>query len=267
MSKVLAFANQKGGVGKTTISVHVAMAIAETGKNVLFIDLDPQGNATRFLTSQELTENPENGDGYTRSLDLFRSEGFVFAPYKARSRVDLLWAKKNDRELNDMGEVELEHCLIPANNIRLVAPLYDWVIIDTPPTLNKLQLSALIASTHVVCPVKLSGFGLDGMEGLIGSIRDVQENVNPGLHLTGVILNQAASRSNNYANDVLLLKEMLGDLVFDNSIVARRPIDDACSLSKPVWKIYTGAARPAGKEVIEVVKELIRRVNSTGVSA
>lgn len=264
MSKILALANQKGGVGKTTLSVHFAMALAETGKKVLFVDLDPQGNGTRFLTSQELTEEPEKGEGFTRSLDLFRSEGFVFSPYKARPNIDLLWAKKNDRELNDMGEVELEHCLVPANNIRRIAPRYDWVIIDTPPTLNKLQLSALIASTHVVCPVKLSGFGLDGMEGLIGSIRDVQENVNPDLKLVGVILNQAASRSKNYADDVDQLKNMLGDLIFENSIVSRRPIDDACSMSKPVWKMYTGAARPAGKEIIAVVKELVKRVNATG---
>ena len=264
MTRILSYANQKGGVGKTSISVHHALALAEVGDSVLYVDLDPQGNGTRYLSSRALSDSPENGEGYTRSVSLFKESGMVFAPYPARENIDLIWTRKNDRELNDMGEVPTESCIHPSNNLHEIAGRYDWVLIDTPPTLNKLQLSALIASTHVVCPVKLSGFGLDGIEGLIETIRDVQEHINHELEFIGIILNQAATRSTNYRKDVEELKGKVGDLVFHNSISMRRPIDEACSISKPVWKIYTGAARPAAKEMISVFKEINERIENSG---
>lgn len=255
----LAFANQKGGVGKTTLAVHTALALAQRGEKVLFVDLDPQGNGTRFLSNRTLTENPAEGEGYTRSVELFGPLDTV-TPYVGVDGVSLIWAGRNDRALNDKGEVPLAECAHPAMNLAKAGERYDWVLIDTPPTLNKLQLSALLASTHVVCPVKLSGFGLDGVQGLIESIQDVKKVGNAGLEFVGVILNQEATRSRNYSKDVDELKSQIGELVFTQGLGQRRPIDEACSMSKPIWRIYTGAARPAAKEMLGVIDELIGRI-------
>lgn len=255
----LAFANQKGGVGKTTLAVHTALALAQKGDRVLFVDLDPQGNGTRFLSKRVLTESPADGAGFTRAVELFAPLDTI-TPWPGVDGVALIWAGRNDRALNDKGEVPLAECAHPAANLAAVSDDYDWILIDTPPTLNKLQLSALLASTHVVCPVKLSGFGLDGVQGLIETIQDVKKVGNSGLTFVGVILNQEATRSRNYARDVDELKGQIGDLVFSQGLAQRRPIDEACSLSKPIWRIYTGAARPAAKEMMGVIEELIGRI-------
>lgn len=196
MGRVIAVANQKGGVGKTTTSVNLAAALARLGKKVLLIDLDPQGNTTVAI-----------------GVDKDELESSVFevlvGETKAKSAIthveaaglDLLPANSD----LTAAEVELlEEGMGPKRlrkALKKVRTQYDAVLIDCPPTLNMLTLNALSAADGIVVPVQCEYFALEGLSALMDTIETIQNQLNPGLHIDG-LLRTMHDRRNNLANDV-----------------------------------------------------------------
>lgn len=196
MGRVIALANQKGGVGKTTTSVNLAAALARLGKQVLLIDLDPQGNSTVAIGVDK--DNLENsifevlvGESKPRAaivhveqanLDLMPANGDLTA-----AEVALLE--------EDMGPKRLRKAL------KKVRSEYDAVLIDCPPTLNMLTLNALTAADGIVVPVQCEYFALEGLSALMDTIETVKSELNPALHIDG-LLRTMHDRRNNLANDV-----------------------------------------------------------------
>ena len=196
MGRVIALANQKGGVGKTTSSVNLAAALARLGKKVLLIDLDPQGNATVAIgVDKDALDNSVFevlvGDCKAKQaivsveqagLDLLPANGDLTA-----AEVALLE--------EDMGPKRLRKTL------KKVRDNYDVVLIDCPPTLNMLTINALTAADGIVVPVQCEFFALEGLSALMDTIETVQEQLNDKLYIDG-LLRTMHDRRNNLANDV-----------------------------------------------------------------
>lgn len=196
MARVMAVANQKGGVGKTTTSVNLAASLARLNKKILLIDLDPQGNTTvalgvdkdqlAFSAYDLLMNAAQPQDVIIRAeqagLDLIGANGDLTA-----AEVQLLD--------EDKGPTRLRQAL------ENLANEYDLVLIDCPPTLNMLTLNALVAADGVLVPVQCEYFALEGLSALMDTLQTVQEKLNPELEIDG-LLRTMHDRRNNLANDV-----------------------------------------------------------------
>lgn len=196
MSRMFAIANQKGGVGKTTTSVNLAAAFARLNKRVLLVDLDPQGNATVAIgvEKDELEASAYDllvGDAKAKSvicqtsvenLDLIGANGDLTA-----AEVALLEESKGPKRLR--------------KGLKKIRDQYDVIVADCPPTLNMLTLNGLVAADGILVPVQCEYFALEGLSALIDTIEAVQEDLNPDLHLDG-LLRTMYDRRNNLANDV-----------------------------------------------------------------
>ena len=185
MGKVIAFANQKGGVGKSTLTVQAAFYLRKhRKKKVLVIDIDSQGNTTESLTQ---------GQPYTAtsSAALFEpnlEELGIFddTPYG----VDLIGSEPNSNEGYDIESRELDVIRNPAANIQALKDAYDYILVDCPPSLGRKLLGGLVMADYVICPIKLSGYAVGGVSGMVNTIRAVQQNFNPGLKFLGVVVNE-----------------------------------------------------------------------------
>lgn len=196
MGRVIAIANQKGGVGKTTSSVNLAAALARLGKNVLLIDLDPQGNAT---VSVGVDKDQLNASVFEVLVGECKTKAAIVRV--EQTGIDLLPA---NGDLTAAEVVLLEEDMGPKRlrkALRKVRDQYDVIIIDCPPTLNMLTLNALTAADGIVVPVQCEFFALEGLSSLMSTIATIQGELNPDLHIDG-LLRTMHDRRNNLANDV-----------------------------------------------------------------
>ena len=252
MVKRIAFANQKGGVGKSTICTQVAFHLARIDKaRVLVVDMDAQGNSSTTLRQEEPLSGTVTNDLYKETLD-------DVVPMHLACGVDLIGTNKNDRESYETEALPLECAFYPRKHLEKIWDQYDYVLFDCPPSLGRKLLSALLATQYVVCPVKLSGYAVDGLAGLFETLFDVKNTLNPELEILGAIINEynRSSAHNQALEDV---REALGDLVFKNIICSRSPIDTATMKGEPIWKVRNG--RQAAQELSAVTKELKKKVN------
>ena len=196
MSKIIAIANQKGGVGKTTTCINLAASLAATNKNVLLIDLDPQGNATMGSGIDK------NSTEYT-TCDLLLGEVTL---------ADLV-ATNDDIEYDvlpgngDLTAAEVALMEMPnrerqlRNALDTVTDKYDYILIDCPPSLNMLTLNALVAANSVMIPMQCEYYALEGLSALMETVESIRSTVNPELQIEGLLRTMYDPR-NNLANDV-----------------------------------------------------------------
>lgn len=254
MTKIISFSNQKGGVGKSTLCIQMAFFLVEQSYKVLVIDMDGQGNTSSRLARQD---GEEEATLYgTKTSQLFDESLDAVEVIECPFGMHLIHTPKNDPELFEMEAVPLEQALNPAHNLNEFVQSYDYVLIDCPPSLGRKLVAALAMSTHVVCPVQLSGFAVDGVEGLLNTIISVKTSVNEQLDILGVIINNMNTRSSTHKKAMEQLVEAIPDLVFENRISSRAPIDNATNLGIPVWKIRSGSANLAAREVKAVLNEI-----------
>ncbi|WP_059140993.1 ParA family protein [Paenilisteria newyorkensis] len=250
MSKVIALANQKGGVGKTTTSVNLSSSLAFLGKKVLLVDIDPQGNASSGVGINK-------GEIEHCIYDVLVDD----VALKDVIKPTAMEALKVVPATIQLAGAEVE--LVPAisREIRLKKAIdsvrddYDYVIIDCPPSLGLLTLNALTASDTVLIPVQCEYYALEGLSQLLNTIRIVQKHLNEDLQIEGVLLTMLDARTNLGIQVIDEVKKYFQNKVFETIIPRNIRLSEAPSHGKPII-LYDDKSR--GSEVyVDLAKEVI----------
>ncbi|MEJ6403305.1 ParA family protein [Yoonia sp. 2307UL14-13] len=258
--KIIAIANQKGGVGKTTTTINLGAAFAEKRKKVLLIDLDPQGNASTGLGVNQDQRKVTSFDILLGDNDL----ASAIQPTSVKNlsiipaTTDLASA---DILLTDKAERSslLRKALLDGSNDIAV---YDYILIDCPPSLNILTVNAMVAAHSLVVPLQSEFFALEGLSQLILSVRDIRRSANPDLRIEGIALTMYDRRNNLSLQVEDDARENMGDMVFKTVIPRNVRLSEAPSFAIPVLAYDTHSK---GSEAYRsLAKEILNRTKAKG---
>ena len=240
MPHVLAVVNQKGGVGKTTTTVNLAAALAQAGKRVLLVDVDPQGNATM---GSGVDKRTLARTVYHALLGLGELAGIRVRSEKGG--YDLVPANR------DLAGAEVELVELPARETRLKTALervtadYDYILIDCPPSLSLLTVNALAAAQRVLIPMQCEYYALEGLSDLVGTIKRVRANLNPGLEIAGLLRTMYDPRNTLSQQVSRELEAHFGDKVFKTLVPRNVRLAEAPSYGIPavIWDASSKGAQ------------------------
>ena len=253
MGKIISFANQKGGVGKTTSCVNVASSLGVLGHKVLIIDLDPQGNTTSGVgiskrglkaTTKELL----NGEIPTKEI-------IVETPYENLYVVPCNTTLANaEFDLLDFEESEARM----KTTLSEIKDEFDYILIDCPPSLGMLTINAFTASDGIIVPMQCEFYALEGLSQLMITINRIKRLYNPDLNVTGILITMYNSRLLLSMQVISELKKHYEDKLFDTKISRNVKLTEAPGFGKPAY--YHDKHSKGSKEYIEVAKELVTRI-------
>jgi chromosome partitioning protein len=251
VAKVIAIANQKGGVGKTTTSVNLAASLAHLKSPVLLVDLDPQGNATmgsgidKHALEYSVTEVLLDEVDVHEAI-LSTPGGFDLLP----SNSDLTAA-----EIGLFDKTRREHRLLQA--LAKVRDGYEFILIDCPPSLNMLTLNALVAANSVLIPMQCEYYALEGMSGLMQTIEQIRDAINESLHIEGVVRTMYDPRNRLTGEVSTQLEEYFGDKVYETVIPRNVRLAEAPSYGLPA--IAYDSASAGAKAYLALAQEVLTR--------
>ncbi len=233
--RVLALANQKGGVGKTTTAINLGTALASIGEKVLVVDLDPQGNASTGLGIERRDRSLSTYDVLSGDcrMDQAVMETAVPRLWVASSTMDLLGLELEIASSADRA-FRLRNAIAEFTQSRLFQELgFSYVLVDCPPSLNLLTINALSASHSILVPLQCEFFALEGLSQLLSTVEQVRNALNPELTIHGIVLTMYDSRNNLSSQVVADVRETMGDAVYDTVIPRNVRISEAPSYGKP----------------------------------
>jgi len=253
---ILAIANQKGGVGKTTTAFNLGSALALIGKNTLLVDIDPQAHSTVSLVN--------NSSQYDRSI----YDVLVDSEVKIRDIIVKTSVPGLEIAISKIAMAKLEPVLLGEidGHFRLrdvIVPIkkrYEFIIIDTPPTLGLITLNALVAATHILIPIQSSYLSLEGTDDLLETVIKIRKNVNPNLQVLGVVITLYDKRTNISRDAVERIKRVFGKKVFKTMISKSVKLEES-----PAYResIFTYAPDSVGAmQYRKLAQEVIKRAKS-----
>ena len=253
MGRIIAIANQKGGVGKTTTAINLAACLAEAGKKILLIDCDPQGNATSGLGIDK--DHLENS-----IYEVLLDECGIRQAMQAVDGVENLTVLPSNINLAG-AEVELleveDKEYILSNTVDYIRDDYDYILIDCPPSLNILTVNAMTTADSVLVPIQCEYYALEGISQLIHTVELVQERLNPELTIDGVVFTMYDARTNLSADVVASVRENLNTKVYNTIIPRNVRLAEAPSHGLP---IHLYDSRSSGAESYRnLAREVIER--------
>jgi chromosome partitioning protein len=251
MPRILAVVNQKGGVGKTTTAVNLAAALAQAGRRVLLVDIDPQGNATM---GSGVDKRTLARTVYHALLGLGELSGIRVRA--ERGGYDLVPANR------DLAGAEVELVELPARETRLksalerVAADYDYILIDCPPSLSLLTVNALAAAQRVLIPMQCEYYALEGLSDLVGTIKRVRANLNPALEIAGLLRTMYDPRNTLSLQVSRELEAHFGDKVFRTLVPRNVRLAEAPSYGVPavIWDPSSKGAQAYAALAAEVLE-------------
>jgi len=251
MARIFVIANQKGGVGKTSIAVNLAASLAHYGRSALLIDLDPQGNATTGSgidkgACERTVYGVLLGEHSLREAILASEGGYDVVPSNrelAGAEVELIAMEKREFRLRDALEE--------------AAASYDFVVIDCPPALNMLTVNGFAAADAVIIPMQCEYYALEGLSDLVGTLRKVKQNLNPRIEIEALVRTMYDPRNTLTVQVSEELKRHYGEKVFDTVIPRNVRIAEAPSFGKPV--LLHDASSKGAQAHLQFARELLER--------
>ena len=258
MSRFIAIANQKGGVGKTTTAINLGAALAVAEKKTLVVDIDPQGNATSGLGLEDRDSRATTYDVLIEGAEIRETtvKGVLFP------LLDLLPSAR------DLVGAEIELVEAPKRETvlrRALAPVrdeYDFVLVDCPPSLGLLTLNTLTAADSVLIPIQCEFYALDGLSQLLNTIRLVQRGLNPDLDIEGVLLTMFDRRLNLSKQVAAEAREYFGEKVYRTPIPRNVSLAEAPSFGEPIVQYDVLSA--GAQAYLALASEIIERRSASG---
>lgn len=253
MGKIIAFANQKGGVGKTTSAVNIAASVGIIGKKVLLIDLDPQGNTTSGVG---INKKNLKATSYEILIGEVEAEkAIVTTEFKnlsvIPSNISLAGAEFDLYQLDDR-EYRLK------TQLEKIKGNYDYIFIDCPPSLGMITVNALAAADAVIIPMQCEYYALEGLSQLMLTIRKIKQLYNPELEICGILITMFNGRLILTMQVISELKKYYSDKLFKTPISRNVRLSEAPSFGTPVY--YHDKSSKGAQEYLDVAKELVQRI-------
>lgn len=260
MAKIIAICNQKGGTGKTTTSVNLSAALADVGKKILLVDMDPQGNATSGVG---INKNEIKSSVYEVLLNKTPASQAILKT--AISSLDLIPCNIHltGAEIELVGVLSRENRLKKA--LAEIKDRYDFVIIDSPPSLGLLTLNALVAANSILIPIQCEFYALEGVSQLLNTITLIREGLNASLEIEGVLMTMADFRTNLTVEVINEVKKYFKDKVFQTVIPRNIRLSEAPSYGKPI-NLYDSTSVGA-KKYYDLAKEILGATGTSQVVA
>jgi chromosome partitioning protein len=259
MTAVITVANQKGGVGKTTTAINLSAALANRGKKTLLIDLDPQANSTiAFFNSGEIA---------TSMFDVLSDARATMESVVKPTKDPLLFLGPGRLALAKLEQVLAGQFDAPYRLKDALAPIlktFDYIVLDTPPSLGILTVNALVSSTHLLVPIQAAYFAIEGTDDLLETYERIRARPNPGLKVLGVVITLFDKRTNISRDTHGQIRSVFGEVLFKTKISKNVRLEES-----PAYKetILTFAPKsPGATEYKKLALEVIQRVEENGLA-